>query len=94
MEIRVLSMELRSGDRITDESGEWEIISRPYVSAGGALVSAQVRRIAHPEVTDLRTWEADEHVVVRRCLPDTVNRRGTTGKQAWPAGSPSFRSRR
>jgi len=35
MEKLVLSMELQRGDRIADETGEWEIISRPYVSAGG-----------------------------------------------------------
>jgi|RhiMethySRZTD1v2_1073278.scaffolds.fasta_scaffold10493_13 hypothetical protein len=75
MEIRVLSMELHSGDRITDERGEWEIISRPYVSAGGTLVSAQVRRVDDRAATDLRTWEAHDWVVVRRRLPDTVDRR-------------------
>jgi hypothetical protein len=66
MEMRVLSMELQKGDRITDETGEWEIINRPYVSAGGKLVSAHVRKINHPEATDLRTWGAHEQVCVRR----------------------------
>jgi hypothetical protein len=80
MEIRVLSMELQSGDQITDETGEWEIISRPYVSAGGKFVSAQVRRIDHPKATDLRTWGADERVVVRRCLSDTLDPRGARRK--------------
>ena len=45
MERYVLSMDLRRGDRITDQTGEWEIINRPYVSAGGKLVSAHVRKI-------------------------------------------------
>jgi hypothetical protein len=66
MEKRVRSMELERGDRITDETGEWEIISRPYVSAGGKFVSAHVRKINQPEATDLRTWEAHEQVSVRR----------------------------
>ena len=66
MEKDVLSMELQRGDRITDETGEWEIISRPYVSAGGKFVSAHVRRINQPGATDLRTWEAHERVSVRR----------------------------
>src|SRR5262249_24487601 len=48
MEIRVLSMELKRGDRITAETGEWEIISRPYVSAGGELVTAQVEKDRRP----------------------------------------------
>jgi hypothetical protein len=43
--VRVLPMELRIGDRFADETGgEWEVISRPYSSAGGKLVSAHVRR--------------------------------------------------
>jgi len=66
MERYVLSMELRRGDRITDETGEWEIINRPYVSSGGKLVSAHVRKIDHPEAAGLRTWGADEQVSVRR----------------------------
>jgi hypothetical protein len=66
MEKHVLSMELQRGDRITDETGEWEIISRPFVSAGGKFVSAHVRKINHPEAAALRTWEAHERVSVRR----------------------------
>ena len=66
--MHVLSMELRRGDRITDETGEWEIVSRPYVSAGGKLVSAQVRKINHPEATALRTWAAHERVNVRQAM--------------------------
>jgi hypothetical protein len=34
VEIRVLPMELGIGDRLTDPSGEWEIISRPYADNG------------------------------------------------------------
>ena len=80
MEKYVLSMELQRGDRITDETGEWEIISRPYVSAGGELVSARVRRIGRPEATDLRTWEAHERLSVHRetrvTTPPSRSRRG------------------
>jgi hypothetical protein len=28
-------MELRIGDRLTDETGEWEIIGRPYTTNAG-----------------------------------------------------------
>ena len=28
-------MDLRVGDRLTDETGEWEVIGRPYTTAGG-----------------------------------------------------------
>ena len=62
----MLSMELQKGDRITDETGVWEIISRPYVSAGGKFVSAQLRKLDHPEETDLRTWGANERVSMKR----------------------------
>jgi hypothetical protein len=34
-ERRILPMQLRTGDRITDATGEWEIIARPYTTAGG-----------------------------------------------------------
>ena len=66
MEKLVLSMELQRGDRIADETGEWEIISRPYVSAGGKFVSAHIRKIGHREAAALRTWEAHEQISVRR----------------------------
>jgi hypothetical protein len=47
-ERRVLPMELQIGDRLTDEPGEWEIISRPYSSAGGKIVHARVRKPDQP----------------------------------------------
>src|SRR2546426_321922 len=37
-------MELLVGDRLVDETGEWEIINRPHTAAGGRLVQARVRR--------------------------------------------------
>jgi hypothetical protein len=44
----VLPMELQIGDRLTDGSGEWEIIGRPYSSSAGKIASARVRRSARP----------------------------------------------
>ena len=32
---RVLPMQLQMGARLTDETGEWEVIGRPYTSAQG-----------------------------------------------------------
>jgi hypothetical protein len=32
---RVLPMQLQVGDRFSDESGDWEVIGRPYTTAGG-----------------------------------------------------------
>src|SRR5215471_9269073 len=64
--LRVLPMELRIGDRLADQTGEWEVISRPYASAGGKLASAHVRKVGRPEATDLRTWGAHERISVKR----------------------------
>lgn len=64
--MRLLTMELQVGDRLADETGEWEIISRPYTSAAGKLASVHVRKVGQPEVTNLRTWNAHERIAVRR----------------------------
>jgi len=43
--IRVDPMQIQIGDRITDETGEWEIIGRPFSTAAGKTVHARVRKI-------------------------------------------------
>jgi len=52
-QIRLLSyhvfpVHLQVGDRFSDETGEWEIASRSYSTAGGKKVSASVRRVDQP----------------------------------------------
>jgi len=59
-------MELQIGDRITDETGEWEIIGRPYSSSAGKIASARVRRVGQTDVTEIRTWSANERISVKR----------------------------
>jgi hypothetical protein len=59
-------MELRVGDRLTDETGEWEIIGRPYTTAGGKNARVRVQRVGDPAVTELRTWSAHERIIMRR----------------------------
>ena len=54
------------GDRLVDETGEWEIIGRPYTTAGGKNSRVRVQRVGEPAVTDLRTYGAHERVAVRR----------------------------
>jgi hypothetical protein len=49
-------MGLRVGDRLTDETGEWEIASRPYTTLGGKNARVRVQRVGQPDVTELRTW--------------------------------------
>ena len=69
--VLVLPMELHIGDRFIDETGEeWEVISRPYASAGDKLVSAHVRRVGRPDLADLRTWGAHERIAVKRTIED------------------------
>jgi hypothetical protein len=63
---RVLPMDLRVGDRLGDETGEWEVISRPYSSPASKLASIHVRKVGQPEVTEIRTWGAHKRIGVKR----------------------------
>ena len=63
---RVLPMLLRIGDRLTDETGEYEIIGRPYTTNAGRDVHGRVRRVDNAEVTMMRSWGAHERVSVKR----------------------------
>ena len=63
---QVLPMELHVGDRLKDETGEWEVIGRPFTTANGKNAHVGVQRVGQPGTTDMRTWGAHEHVTVRR----------------------------
>ncbi len=41
---KVLPMQLKPGDRLTDSTGEWEVIGRPYTTAGGKNARVRVRQ--------------------------------------------------
>ena len=71
---RVLPMELRIGDHLADETGEWEIISRPYTTSGGKNARVRVQRVGEPAVTELRTWGAHERVSVKRATAEEGKR--------------------
>ena len=62
---RVLPMELQVGDRFAHETGEWEVVGRPFTTAGGKNAHARVRKVSQPELTDLPTWGAHKKVRVR-----------------------------
>jgi hypothetical protein len=68
--IRVLPMELQLGDRLTDETGEWEIVGRPYTSNAGKNASVRVQRVGDPTATELRTWGAHERISVKRAAAE------------------------
>jgi hypothetical protein len=62
---RVLPMELQVGDRFADETGEWEVVGRPFTTAGGKNAHARVRKVSQPGLTDLPTWGAHRKLRVR-----------------------------
>jgi len=59
-------MQLKIGDRISDETGEWEVANRPHTTAGGKVAHVRVRRMDQPAVVEERTWGAHERVEVKR----------------------------
>ena len=63
---RVLPMQLKIGDGLNDESGEWEVIGRPYTTAGGKNSHVRVQRVNQPSVTEVKLWGSYEKTSVRR----------------------------
>lgn len=41
-------MNLQIGDRITDETGEWEVVGRPYTTNAGKDVHGRVQKVVSP----------------------------------------------
>jgi hypothetical protein len=62
---KVFPMDLRPGDRLTDETGEWEVIGHPYPTAGSRIVQVRVQRAGHDR-PGFRTYGAHELVNVKR----------------------------
>ena len=71
---RVLPMDLQVGDRLADETGEWEVVSRRYTSNAGKDAHARVQKVGQPEVTELRTWGAHERISVKRASAEEGKR--------------------
>ena len=68
---RVLPMQLQIGDRMTDSTGEWQVVGRPYTTAGGKTSHVRVQRVDQPGVTETRLWGSYEKVSVRRAAAST-----------------------
>lgn len=64
--VRLLPMQLQIGDRLSDETGEWEVVTRPHATAGGKVAHVRVRKVDQPALVEERTWGAHERVEVRR----------------------------
>jgi hypothetical protein len=73
-ERRVLPVELQIGDRLTDETGEWEIIGRPYTTAGGKDARVRVQKVGKPGGTEIRIWRAHERVSLKRASAEENKR--------------------
>ncbi len=63
---KILPMELRVGDRLANETGEWEVIAPPYSTAGGRIVHARVQRINEPDSWEIWNWDATKRISVGR----------------------------
>ena len=68
---RVLPMQLQIGDRMTDSTGEWHVVGRPYTTNGGK--NAHVR-VDKPGVTETKMWGAFEKVSVKRTTTEEGKR--------------------
>ena len=73
-EQRVLPMQFQLGDRLVDETGEWEVASRAYVTNAGEDAHVRVKKVGQPEVTEIRSWGAHERVSVKRATAEEGNR--------------------
>jgi len=58
-------MQLQIGDRMSDSTGEWEVVGRPYTTVGGKNAHVRVQRVEKP-VTEVRMWGAYEKISVQR----------------------------
>ena len=63
---KILPMDLRVGDRLADERGEWEVTAAPYSTAGGRIFHARVQRINEPASWEIWSWDAAKRVSVKR----------------------------
>jgi|SRR5215831_8132905 len=72
--LQILPTELRVGDRLDDETGEWVVIDRPFTTAAGKNVHVRVRKVARLATLDLKTWGAHERISVQRANPEEGKR--------------------
>ena len=71
---KILPTELRVGDRLADERGEWVVIRPPYTTAGDRIVHARVQRINEPASWEIRSWDASKRIGVVRASAEEGKR--------------------
>jgi monoterpene epsilon-lactone hydrolase len=64
--VSVLPMEIRAGDRLTGEQGEWEVDTHPDALHGGKALHARLRKVGERAVVRYVTWPVHEKVTIRR----------------------------
>jgi hypothetical protein len=68
-------MELRVGDRLADETGEWEVIGPPYTTAGEKDARVRVQRVGKARRhRDPGLARAHERVSVKRATAEEDKR--------------------
>ena len=65
-------MELQIGDHLADETGEYEVIGRPYTDERRKDAHVRVKKVGQPEVTDIRSWARSEHELPEFAKGDTL----------------------
>jgi hypothetical protein len=74
-ERRILPMQLQVGDRLANETGEWEVIGRPYTTAGGKDARVRVQRVGkEPGGIEIRTWRTHDRISVKRTTAEEGKR--------------------
>jgi hypothetical protein len=63
--LAVLPMEIRVGDRLTDEQGEWAVDTHPSALHGGKNLHARLRKVGDPATVRYVTWPVQQKVTVR-----------------------------
>ena len=82
--IRVFPMQLKVGDKLSDESGEWEVVDRPYdgrrqEDRGASAARGEARRDGDADLGLLREDHCDA-VMNPSGASDTVDPRGAKEK--------------
>jgi hypothetical protein len=63
------------GDRMTDSTGEWQVVGAAYAAAGGKNSHVRVQRVDKLGVTETRLWGSYEKVtVIRRATAEEGKR--------------------
>ncbi len=64
--VRIFPTQVQIGNRMTDSTGEWQVVGRPFTTADGKNAQVPLQRVNQPGVTETRMWEACEKVSVSR----------------------------